>query len=101
MLKLQKQLLNNVLNACGSTDKACTVTFSRADRAEITLMKNLFEIEASLENFNAKTNSDKWTEMINSSQMEFSYKAQAQYLMAYVPEILPDNKKNKKINQIS
>ena len=87
--KLQQIILQNVINATFSEEKSSIVNFSRFDRAEITLMKNLFELDMIVRSINPTDAQKKWSDMINSSQLDTTFEAQAQYVNVYMQDLFP------------
>lgn len=91
--KLQQTILQNVVNSISSEEKSSIVHFSRHDRAEITTIKNLFDIDIIVRQIKPVEAQQRWSNMINSSQLDATFEAQAQYVNVYMKELFPDLQK--------
>lgn len=90
LTRLQQKVLKNVIDSVNLTDNECTINFSRLDKAEIMVVKHIFDLDCKLKNLNESDCATQWSKTVNSSALTASYKAQAQYVEKYMPEIFPD-----------
>ena len=101
LTSLEQQVLKNAVEAIKSEDDSCLLAFSRFDKAQIMLIRRLFEIECEVQKnspFNLNNNfneSERWSETVNSSKFKVSYLAQVKYVETYMQDLFPDLKKKK------
>ena len=96
--KLQQTILQNVINSTFSDKKNCTVNFSRFDKVEISDIKKLFDLDIVVQGIKPVEAQQKWSDMINSSKLDATFEAQAQYINVYMQDLFPDLQK-KKVNK--
>lgn len=91
--KLQQIILQNVINATSSEEKSSIVHFSRHDRVEISTIKNLFDLDIIVRAIKPVEAQQRWSDMINSSQLDATFEAQAQYVSIHMKDLFPDLQK--------
>lgn len=87
---LQQKILKNVVNYIENNDAFSALSYSRFDKTEISLIRNLFEIDAKIQKFNKNQIEENWSLAVNSSVLKVSIKAQAQYVQLYMTDLFPD-----------
>jgi hypothetical protein len=92
-IKLQQIILQNVVNSTFSEEKSSIVHFSRMDRPEISTIKNLFDLDIIVRGIKPSEAQKRWSDMINSSQLDATFEAQAQYVNLYMKDLFPDLQK--------
>lgn len=87
---IQQQVLKNVIASIGEDNNTSILSYSRLNKAEISVVRKLFEIDAEIQKINQNQIAENWSYAVNSSTLKVSIKAQAEYIQLYMQDLFSE-----------